>query len=314
MASPTLLYKSAVDDPDGALERSGDRRRGVASGTAHSLDAPEKENHDANHGDGGGDAGPNRQIKRRQQRENIDLLLCFAHEDSHRIVHVALAEVHHALALRGDGDGGHGQVGLLWVKNNTISSIRHENLLQKYVQPIPPSPTPAWNYVSDPRFNLRSSDIRTKLCFVSKKIKKSTFYPSRKLITVKDAVRGVKAPEAGPRFRSHPFILDSTCLSVMFLACLLPLRCQFHSFSPVWNQKWLFFSPFSLLQHQQNPDFIVFCQTFSMSIQKAQIKSGWNFPISSTGENRLADMGFWLGQVFLIFSTLLIYLGFCSRI
>lgn len=76
--SPTLLYESTVDDPDGALERSGGGRRGVASGAvvaAHRLDAPEEENHDAHHGDGGGDAGPHRQVKRCQQGENIDLLL-----------------------------------------------------------------------------------------------------------------------------------------------------------------------------------------------------------------------------------------------
>lgn len=116
--SPTLLDKSPVDNPDGALKRSGDGRWRMASRTAvaaHRLDAPEKEYHDAHHGDGRGDARPDGQVKRRQQGENVDLLLRLAHQDSHRVVQIAFAEIHHTLALRGDGDGWYGQVSALWM-------------------------------------------------------------------------------------------------------------------------------------------------------------------------------------------------------
>lgn len=116
--SPTLLDKSPVDNPDGALKWSGDGRWRMASRAAvaaHRLDAPEKEYHDAHHGDGRGDARPDGQVKRRQQGENVDLLLRLAHQDSHRVVQIAFAEIHHALALRGDGDGWYGQVSALWM-------------------------------------------------------------------------------------------------------------------------------------------------------------------------------------------------------
>lgn len=89
---------------------------------ARRLDAPEQEDHDAHHGDGGGDAGPHRQVKRCQQREDVDLIFRLAHQDPHRVVQVAFAEVDHALTLRSDGDGRHGEVSSLWAGIKTEKS------------------------------------------------------------------------------------------------------------------------------------------------------------------------------------------------
>lgn len=124
--SPTLLHKSTVDNPDGALKRSWYRRWRMASCTvlaAHCLDPPEEEDHDAHYGNGSGDARPHCQVKRCQQRENVDLLLWFAHQDPHWIVQVAFAEIHHTLTLGGDGDGWYGQVGSLWVESHMIPTL-----------------------------------------------------------------------------------------------------------------------------------------------------------------------------------------------
>lgn len=128
---PTLLDESPVDDPDGALQRGGDGGRRMAPGAAvaaHGLDAAQQEDHDAHHGDGSSDARPHGQVKGRQQREDVDLLLRLAHENPHRVVQVALAEVHHALALRRDGDGRDGQVGTL--QKIVFSSL--QSLIQRY--------------------------------------------------------------------------------------------------------------------------------------------------------------------------------------
>lgn len=114
----TLLYKGSVDNPDGALEGGG-HRGGLVSPWgilgADWLDAPQDEDHDPNHGDGGCDARPNGQIKGCQEREDIDLLLRLPHQNPHRVVQVALAEVHHTLPLWSYSDGWYCQVCSLWM-------------------------------------------------------------------------------------------------------------------------------------------------------------------------------------------------------
>lgn len=138
--SPTLLHESTVDDPDGTLKRSGDRRRWMPSCivlAAHCLDAPEQEDHDAHNRDGCSDARPHCQVKWRQQWENVDLLFGLAHQDSHWIVQVALAEIHHALALRCDSDGWYGQISSLWIESQIFFSLsyflKQHNMFQDVV-------------------------------------------------------------------------------------------------------------------------------------------------------------------------------------
>lgn len=78
----TLLHEGSVDDPDGALKRGGGRRRRVGSGEglrADRLDATQQEDHDPDHGDGGGNAGPHRQVEGRQEREDVDVFLRLPH-------------------------------------------------------------------------------------------------------------------------------------------------------------------------------------------------------------------------------------------
>ena len=91
---PTLLYERSVHDPDGAVQRPGaDWRlawwcilgngRGCGGsrgggGGAQRLQPVEEENEHPNDGDGSGDAGPQSQVKGREEREDVDLLLGFA--------------------------------------------------------------------------------------------------------------------------------------------------------------------------------------------------------------------------------------------
>lgn len=86
--------------------------------TSDCLDTSEQEDHDAHYRYGRCDACPHGQVEWGKQRENVDLFLRLAHQDSHGIVQVALAEVHYTLTLRCNGDGRYGQVSSL-LKNKT---------------------------------------------------------------------------------------------------------------------------------------------------------------------------------------------------
>jgi len=106
-----------VDDPHGAVQGARPPGGGVARrcvlGGAQRLQPVEQEDEHAHHGDGGGDAGPDGEVEGREQGEDVDLLLGLPQQDAHAVVQVALAEVHHVLPLRRDGDGRHRQVGSL---------------------------------------------------------------------------------------------------------------------------------------------------------------------------------------------------------
>lgn len=65
-----------------------------------------------------------------------------------------------------------------------------------------------------------------------------------------------------------------------FFAEFQYLILYWQSFMLCSNQKVFFYCSIS-----KTTDFITYCQTFSASVQKAEIRSGWNFLISSTGEN-----------------------------
>lgn len=69
------------------------------------MQAVEEEDEDSDDGDGRGDAGPDGRLERRQQGEDVHLLLGLSQQDAHTVVQVALTEVHHVLPLRSDGDG-----------------------------------------------------------------------------------------------------------------------------------------------------------------------------------------------------------------
>lgn len=120
IVSLTLLYERSVHDPDGAVQ--GARAHAVGGlawrcilgrGGAQRLQPVEQEDEDSHHGDGRGDAGPDGEVEGRKQREDVDLLFRLPQQDADAVVQVALAEVHHVLSLRCDGDGGHRQVGSL---------------------------------------------------------------------------------------------------------------------------------------------------------------------------------------------------------
>lgn len=107
----TLLNKGSIDNPDGTVQ--GGRGRGSWLGSAlspHSLYPVQHEYEHTDHRDGGGDAGPHCEIKGGEEGEDADFLLGFLDQDPNRVVHVALAEVHNALPLWGDGDSRDGQV------------------------------------------------------------------------------------------------------------------------------------------------------------------------------------------------------------
>lgn len=126
LISPTLMYKRSVNDPDGVVERpvGGLTRRRILIGRgAQRLQPVEQENEHAHHGDGGSDAGPHGQVEGREEREDVDLLLRLPQQDADAVIQVALAEVHHVLPLRRDGDGRHGQVGSLGEEAARVSVI-----------------------------------------------------------------------------------------------------------------------------------------------------------------------------------------------
>lgn len=107
----TLLYKGSVDNPDGTVQGGGSRWSGLGCTLSpHSLNPVQHEYQHTNHGDGCRNASPHGKIKRSKEGEDADFLLGLLNEDSHRVVQVPLAEVHDALPLRGDGDGGDGQI------------------------------------------------------------------------------------------------------------------------------------------------------------------------------------------------------------
>lgn len=107
----TLLYEGSVDNPDGAVQGGGSRGPGLGCTLSpHGLNPVQHEYQHTNHGDGCRNASPHGKIKWSEEGEDADFLLGLLDEDSHRVVHVPLAEVHNALPLRGDGDGGDGQI------------------------------------------------------------------------------------------------------------------------------------------------------------------------------------------------------------
>ena len=107
----TLLYEGSVDNPDGAVQGGGSRGPGLGCALSpHGLNPVQHEYQHTNHGDGCRNASPHGKIKWSEEGEDADFLLGLLDEDSHRVVHVPLAEVHNALPLRGDGDGGDGQI------------------------------------------------------------------------------------------------------------------------------------------------------------------------------------------------------------
>ena len=113
------MYKRSVNDPDGAVQSPGPHavgglaRRCILVGGAQRLQPVEQEDEHSHHGDGGGDTRPDGEVKRSEQREDVDLLFGFSQQDADAVVQVTLAEVDHVLPLRRDGDGWHRQVGSL---------------------------------------------------------------------------------------------------------------------------------------------------------------------------------------------------------
>lgn len=72
---------------------------------AQRLQPVEQEDENSHHGDSRSDAGPDGQVEGGEQREDVDLFLGFPQQDADAVVEVTLAEVHHVLPLRRDGDG-----------------------------------------------------------------------------------------------------------------------------------------------------------------------------------------------------------------
>lgn len=123
------MDKRPVNNPDGVVERpvGGLARRRILIGRgAQRLQPVEQEDEHAHHGDGGRDARPHGQVERREEREDVDLLLWLPQKDAHAVIQVALAEVHHVLSLWRDGDGRHGQVGSLGEEAARVSVIQAE--------------------------------------------------------------------------------------------------------------------------------------------------------------------------------------------
>lgn len=117
----TLLYKGSVDNPDGTVQGGRSGWPGLGNTLSpHSLYPVQHKYQHTNHRDGSCNAGPDGKIKWSKEREDADFLLRSLDQDPHWIVHVPLAEVHNALPLWGNGDGGDGQVCSL--KSKTISS------------------------------------------------------------------------------------------------------------------------------------------------------------------------------------------------
>lgn len=87
------------------------------------LDPRQQEDEYPDHGDGRGNAGPHGQVKGREEREDVDLLLRLAQQNAHGVVHVALAEVHHVLPLRRDGDGRHRHIRSLRGRTETRKEV-----------------------------------------------------------------------------------------------------------------------------------------------------------------------------------------------
>lgn len=110
------MYERSVDDPDGAVQSAVGglaRRRVLVGGRAQRLQPVEQEDEHSHHRDRRRDARPHGEVERREKREDVDLLFRFPQQDADAVVQVALAEVHHVLPLRRDGDGRHRQVGSL---------------------------------------------------------------------------------------------------------------------------------------------------------------------------------------------------------
>lgn len=108
----TLMYKRSINDPDGAVQRPGPhavgglaRRCVLVGGGAQRLQPVEQKDEHAHHGDRGGDTRPDGEVKRSEQREDVDLFFWFSQQDAYTVVQVTLAEVDHVLPLRRDGDG-----------------------------------------------------------------------------------------------------------------------------------------------------------------------------------------------------------------
>lgn len=109
------MNKCSVDDPDGAVQGSVGVKH-VLTGGAQRMQPIEEEDEHAHDGDGGSDACPHGQVKRGEQREDVDLLLGLPQQDADAVVQVTLAEVNHVLTLRRDGDGRHRKVRSLETK------------------------------------------------------------------------------------------------------------------------------------------------------------------------------------------------------
>lgn len=137
--SLTLMNEGAVDDPDGAVQSAAG---GLGGGGAQRLQPVEQEDQHAHHGDGRGDARPHGEVEGREQGEDVDLFLGFAQQDADAVVQVALAEVHHVLPLRRDGDGRHRQVGFLERKRRSpfspeLPAVTSFNTERRTFQPKP---------------------------------------------------------------------------------------------------------------------------------------------------------------------------------
>lgn len=137
------MYERSVNDPDGAVQRARphaavgglSRRCILGGGGAQRLQPVEQEDEHAHHGDGGGDAGPDGEVERSEQREDVDLLLGFLQQDAHAVVQVTLAEVDHVLPLRRDGDGRHRQVGSLGEEGEVRTATQDFSSTSKVLKP-----------------------------------------------------------------------------------------------------------------------------------------------------------------------------------